>query len=343
LTAPGGNSMLYSTGLAKIGNFGNGAVRIRHREFVADVNGTATGLFTVLAYPVNPGIAMTFPWLSTLASRFEKYRFNSLVFNYVSSCAVITVGTVLAAYDTDAADNQPLSKPEIMTYQNAARSPCWGAFTSHLPKVGEGHRYIRRNAQPVGTDIKTYDVANFFVGTSGTTAAGQVGELYVEYDVVLEVPHTIDLSASSAITSLNLTAGQPWAASAGIYPVISGSLSMAIYTAIPSNLILYATPGTSYLMVFDLKGSGFGTLGFTPLTLGGAAFTLLGTVSNTTTATSITAAIAFTVDAVASGQTGTAAVLNNGIAIQANSSTGTLNPGGATFSISPWQPGLAFP
>jgi hypothetical protein len=38
------------------------------------------------------------------------------------------------------------------------------------------------------TDIKTYDVANFFIATNGQAAPSDIGELYVEYDVELLTP-----------------------------------------------------------------------------------------------------------------------------------------------------------
>jgi len=173
-------------GRASIGNFGNGAVRVRHREFVADVKGTAA--FTAIKLAVNPGVSTSFPWLSALASRFERYKFSSLCFEYVPSCAVTVAGTVMAAFDTDASDAAPTTKAQLMAYQNATRSPPWAAWKATFPRVSDFQdRFVRSSDPPIGTDVKMYDVANLFLATAdaGTTT---IGEIYVEYDVVLLVP-----------------------------------------------------------------------------------------------------------------------------------------------------------
>ena len=81
---------------------------MRHREYITDIyssSGPANtpSTFGNLVYPINPGDAKTFPWLSTIADKFEQYRIEGMVFEYKSlySDAVVTqngsIGSIVLA------------------------------------------------------------------------------------------------------------------------------------------------------------------------------------------------------------------------------------------------------
>jgi hypothetical protein len=53
---------------------------ISHREYLGDVVGTTA--FTVADYPLNPGVARTFPWLSSVAQQFQEYRIHGMIFEF---------------------------------------------------------------------------------------------------------------------------------------------------------------------------------------------------------------------------------------------------------------------
>jgi hypothetical protein len=53
-----------------------------HREYLKDFTGT-TG-FSLNTFSLNPGLADTFPWLSTVASSYQEYKFHGLVFEFRS-------------------------------------------------------------------------------------------------------------------------------------------------------------------------------------------------------------------------------------------------------------------
>jgi hypothetical protein len=138
-------------------------------------------------------MAATFAWLSSLAQNYESYRFNSLAFVIETQCPTSTAGSIQMAMDFDAADSSPVTKQALMSYHDAVRSPAWGdcrfvADKQDLVKFGS-QRFIRSTSLSANQDIKTYDVGNLWVATSG--GAGVVaGELYVEYDVELMTPQT---------------------------------------------------------------------------------------------------------------------------------------------------------
>jgi len=165
---------------------------VKHREFISDI--AASTEYAVTKYSINPGDSRTFPWLSRMAKLFETYKFRDLKFSYEPTCGSATPGSVNLAIDFDASDDAPPSKIQLMSYHNAKRISPWSATTyvathQDLSKFAIS-RYTRASTQPPNTDIKTYDVGNFFIAVSGVDGASlpEVGELYVEYTVELYTP-----------------------------------------------------------------------------------------------------------------------------------------------------------
>lgn len=164
------------------------SIRVRHREFLWDIVGSID--FAYDQFAVNPGMAETFPWLSAIANRYESYRFHKLRFVYEPATSTSTSGTVMMACDYDANDAGPNTKTVMMAYKNAQRSAPWSRCenVSDVQDMRKVPTYYVRSGAVASTDIKTYDVANFFIATNGQAAATDIGELYVEYDVELLTP-----------------------------------------------------------------------------------------------------------------------------------------------------------
>jgi len=169
---------------------GDGRVRIRHREYIGDVNGSVA--FAQAAYPVQPGLSSTFPWLSGIAPLYESYLFHSLRFEFETLASTATAGRVMMAIDYDALDVAPANKIGIMSYHDASSCAAWEmsrfiADKKDLEKFGK-QRYVRFGAQPANSDLKTYDVGAFYIATQGMGGTTAVGELYVSYDVEFMTP-----------------------------------------------------------------------------------------------------------------------------------------------------------
>lgn len=168
----------------------NGSVVVDHEEYIGDISAAISTWF-LTTYSINPGLSATFPWLSSIASRYESYIFESLSFSYKPVCPTTTPGSMMLAIDYDASDPIPPNKATIMSYQGAVRTAPWGETTfnamgSDLRKFGV-QRYIRGSATT--GDIKTTDVGNFFIASQGTPGvATGLGELYVKYRVKLFTP-----------------------------------------------------------------------------------------------------------------------------------------------------------
>lgn len=104
-----------STGKAAISRMSVDSCRIRHRELVASITGSAA--FTVASnFSINPGLPASFPWLSVEAQGWEKYRFESLKLCYYTRTGTNVPGSLLLAADYDAADAAPATEQIASAY-----------------------------------------------------------------------------------------------------------------------------------------------------------------------------------------------------------------------------------
>jgi len=183
-----GNLVKTSTPDIRSAFNGDGRVRIRHREYIADVYGSVA--FAAVAYAINPGIATSFPWLSVIAANYESYKFNSLCFQFSTEKPTSVGGSLMMAIDFDANDGAPTTKSGIMAYHNAVRCPVWSQtdYVADKPDLNKLLQHYVRSTTVSGTDLKTYDVGNLFVCVSGCADTTALGELYVMYDVELITP-----------------------------------------------------------------------------------------------------------------------------------------------------------
>jgi len=181
---------------------------VEEDEYIADINGSVG--FATTQYSINPGQSGTFPWMSKIASLFERYVFEKLEFYYrreVSEFATNgQAGKVLLSVDYDASDAPPTTKQQVEdTVPHVDGMPCIEEMVVHCdPRELLGFaisgRYVRPGAQPFGTDIKTYDAGNLFVSTYGNTNTSVIGELRVRYRCRMLVP---------VLESGNSSSGQP--------------------------------------------------------------------------------------------------------------------------------------
>jgi len=156
-----------------------------HRERFDFVAGLNTGVFEAFRYSVNPGDVDTFPWLSGIANRYEKYKFKMLKFIYVPQCSTATAGTVSLVFDFDPNDAPPNSMTEALTYHDFTTGPAWTAQTL-ISDLKNGDRAPQKNTRSRGesqTELNNYDVGTLFVCTEGFASAAKLGYVEVEYSV----------------------------------------------------------------------------------------------------------------------------------------------------------------
>ena len=185
-------------------------VRIKHREYVADVSALSTSAYGIVnSVPLNPGIGSLGPWLALIAQNFEMYHINSLKFHFVSSAPTSTQGTFYMAIDYDAADAAPITKASMLSNQSAIGTSIWNSCTlNYLPlkSADQIGKYTRQLAV-AGTDIKTYDIGILYLAAESALSASP-GDLYCEYDIVLKIPQVPATTAlASSMKSSNTGGG----------------------------------------------------------------------------------------------------------------------------------------
>jgi hypothetical protein len=212
--APAAVANLQQQTTARIKKSKQGSFIVEHREFVQDIFGTADA-FSVSQYAINPGLPGLFPWLASVATRFQKYRFRYLRICYKTSAPSTTQGYVFLVPDYDSSDSRPTTKTQALQYKSAKRGNIWESF--HLDCAPEDlsalPQYYTRGGSIPNTDIKTYDVGQLFVVMLGPASnSGPMGELWVEYGVELISPYipVANFNISDLAIAATATIGTAW-------------------------------------------------------------------------------------------------------------------------------------
>lgn len=186
----------------------NQTIVVRHKEFLGEIRGKQS--FTVVrSLPVNPGMPETFPWLSTIAGKFQEYRIRGLVYHYVPtsgtaiSSSNAALGSVMIQTNYRAGDSEPASKQELLNEYWATESVPCAAFCHPIecdPKENPYNlHYVRGGGLPSGADRLLYDMGTTYVAVSGMQADDQVvGDLWITYEIELKKPVVVsDLAQTS--------------------------------------------------------------------------------------------------------------------------------------------------
>jgi len=144
-------------------------------------------------------------WGRGLAANYEMYTMNSLKFIYVPIVGTGTAGYGIMQFDCDASDPLPADISEMMSSSMAVEFPVWQRAELVVPKSALNafnHRFTRIGA-PIG-DQKLYDVG---VLNMGSSVATQIGNIYVEYDMVLVQPQIATIPSGTVTAGTVLTSG----------------------------------------------------------------------------------------------------------------------------------------
>ncbi len=229
--------------------------RIKHREFVRDIVGSVA-FSSAQTVAINPGLVLTFPWLSAIARRFESYRFNSLAFRFETTAPTSATGTALLTLDYDPTDLSPISKTQALSYKSAVRTAPWqeACLTCSSEDLHKRSSYFVRGAPVVTTDLHLYDVGNLYMCVSGQASTASIGELYVEYDVTLMTPQlesTDPLSLSAVGGGVINKDASPF----GTTETYKGGLPIVVAGTLGLTTIQFLAPA-DYFLVWLAVGTG---------------------------------------------------------------------------------------
>lgn len=175
----------------------NGCVRISHRELVHKYGSAGTGFQDKFFY-VNAGlgpsgdstsISGVFPWLSTIANAFERYKFKRLRFEYEPTCGTTEPGTYAMAVDYGITDAQPASLAALSAYIGATHGNVYRPMTMSVQGAsGQEKKLLTRAAAwATGTSRQDYDLCVLNL-CSDDVASTKGGNIYVDYEVELYLP-----------------------------------------------------------------------------------------------------------------------------------------------------------
>jgi len=177
----------------------NEMITVRHRELVTELIGSNNfPTPNILTLGINPGLIGTFPWLSTVASSFQEYKFLGLVFEFVSDVTAFTPATgAPAGFVTLAtqyrSDQGPYANRIEMTnseYATECRSDGCMIHPVECDPLENPSRiqYVRNGSLPANSDVKTYDLGLLNISVFNPPTTGVVGQLWASYEVAFYKP-----------------------------------------------------------------------------------------------------------------------------------------------------------
>jgi len=259
----------------------SGDVYFSHREFVGNVSAaipaTGSSTFNVVAYPLNPGLSTTFPWLSQIAQNWTMYEFEGLLFEYKPTSGegagpTNALGKVVMAtnYDPSAPVFTNSPQMESYDYSNAVKPSdglIHGVETKNSQQFGN-MQYVRTGTttrDKIFTDIGLFQIAT--EGISGTASTNiTVGELWVTYRIklsranlygsLLAYNQLVDqhyFSASLANMCGNTRQNQALLGDSGRYPLALSGNSSALRTGSNIGTVVESTNSTSFVLTFPVN------------------------------------------------------------------------------------------
>jgi hypothetical protein len=180
-----------------------------HREYLGEVTGGSA--FFNRAYPLNPGFAETFPWLSNVAQSYQQYRFHGLIFEFRPLITdFVTNGSpgvcVMATnYNSDKpafTSRIEMENSEYAVSVKPTKGMIHGVECS-LAETPTRMLYVRTGEVPAGQDLRLYDLGLTQFATQGNPAQ-VLGELWVSYCVEFFKPILADdLGTNGLSESIN--------------------------------------------------------------------------------------------------------------------------------------------
>jgi len=169
-----------------------GSVTITHREMIQAVGGSAGTDTFPLNFRIQPCNPVTFPWLHAIANLFETYTFTKLKFIYVPRVPTSYAGQIGLAIDFDADDTPATTMSDFASYKNNVIGSIWsgvaiGVEGDALQKCVV-ERYTDHNISAHTYDPLLHDVGNLRIGIFSPTDNSVVGQIYVEYTIILRTP-----------------------------------------------------------------------------------------------------------------------------------------------------------
>lgn len=231
-----------------------------HREYLGDIAGTSA--FNNTAYPINPGLSSTFPWLSTIADNYQEYKIHGMIFEFRPLITDFVTGGAPGVIVL--ATNYNADLPVYTTKQQMENSEFAVSVKPTLPLIHGIEcsaaqtdpiiKYVRNSSLASGQDLKNYDWGTFQFATQSNPIQN-LGELWVSYCVEFFKPVLTSTTSTVVVASTHkgiasVTAANPLGL---VQTSISGALgatATATVISIPSTTI-----GSRFILTMWWQGS----------------------------------------------------------------------------------------
>lgn len=230
---------------------------ISHREYLGDIQGTTA--FTIAEYPLNPGVARTFPWLSSVAAQFQEYRIHGMIFEFRPLITDFVTsgqpGVVVMAtnYNSEAPAYTTKQQMENSEFAVSVKPTCnlihgieCAGNQTILPQ-----RYVRVGDLATDQDLTLYDYGKFQFATQGNPIA-VIGELWISYSIEFFKPILTPDLASDAVAAHLRGATVSTSNTLGVAAIKTGNLAMTYST---TSATFQTQPGAKYFLTYTLTST----------------------------------------------------------------------------------------
>lgn len=260
LTAPGppyGRAIKAAPAAYSVRQRGSGRPRVKsssrgmiinHSEMIGNLVSNATTLvFSATDFTVNPGKYSTFPWLSTIASNFDKYIMRKVVFHLVSNQPTSTGGKIGIGFDYDSTDPAPSDRNEFFSLTHHVECAPWDSVSLNVP-LDNLPRFVNSHTT---TDSKLIDCGQVcFMSDQVVATSTALADMIVEYEVEL-------LEPQQAIYSTMVAYGSNVAAFSNL--TVVGPVVASMVSTTSTTILEFSLPQGYYLLSFQAYDAGAGS------------------------------------------------------------------------------------
>lgn len=233
------------------------SIMVSHSEMLGAINSGAptsnVTAFRCVGYRANPGMANIFPWLSSMAVNYEKYRFKSLSFTLVPLVSTVYNGRIGVGFDFDSSDAAPGNRQEFYALSTHCENMPWQGCTVRV-KCDNTYRFTGTH---VAADNKLIDLGQVIVMSdsisNGTTisAALPLYDLIVDYTVELIEPQQALFATQLFSTVANLVSGVPLGSGVDLTGIYGPTV--AVGTTVTNSVVTFNLPAGVFLVSYHFN------------------------------------------------------------------------------------------
>jgi len=234
------SNVVGKTGSAVIKNRSRGVI-ISHSEMISTLTSSATSNnYTTNSFVINPAKADVFPWLSSIAINYDKYRIRRMTVHLNSMQPTSVAGKMGIAYDPDSTDDLPADRAEVYAMFKHVEGPLWQSLSFDVP-VSRQEKFCNTHT---AVDSKLIDEGMVVIFSDLVTAtSAALCDVIVDYDVELLDPQQALFSTMTiSLAGISSTGGQV------ITPTRVNGPKLATFFTGTAN-VFYMVPSPGYYFV----------------------------------------------------------------------------------------------